>query len=62
MEIVIDPDVQAVAEFMQRNVPAARLASVAKALNELGPLLWGASAATPKETVRAICLREIAPV
>jgi hypothetical protein len=32
MELVIDPDVKAVAEFMQANLTAAKLVSVAKGL------------------------------
>ena len=41
MELVIDPDVKAVAEFMQSTLAAARLVPVAKAVSELAPLLWG---------------------
>lgn len=36
-----DPDVQAVAEFMQQNVQAARLVGVAAGVSVLAPLLWG---------------------
>jgi hypothetical protein len=41
MELVVDPDVKAVAEFMQKNIPAARLASVADGLAGIAPSLWG---------------------
>lgn len=41
MELLIDDDVKAVAEFMQQHVPAAKLASLASAVAELAPLLWG---------------------
>lgn len=37
----IDPDLQAVAEFMQRSIPTARLVSVAAGLHAMAPLLWG---------------------
>lgn len=40
MEIVIDPDVKAVAEFMQKSMPAAKLVSVASAVAALAPILW----------------------
>jgi hypothetical protein len=41
MLLKIDPDVKAVAEFMQSTLAAARLAPVASGLNALAPLLWG---------------------
>lgn len=41
MRVVVDDDVQAVAGFMQANVPASRLTSVANALAVLAPVLWG---------------------
>ena len=41
MELEIDPDVKAVAEFMQSNMPAAKLVSVASAIAALAPILWG---------------------
>lgn len=56
MRLEIDPDVQAVAEFMQRNVPAARLVSVAEAAAKLAPILWGGY---EKEGVSALLLREM---
>lgn len=56
MRLEIDPDVQAVTEFMQRNVPAARLVSVAEAAAKLAPILWGEY---EKEGVSALLLREL---
>jgi hypothetical protein len=41
MELLIDPDVKAVAEFMQFRLPAVRLVSVARAVSAVAPLLWG---------------------
>jgi hypothetical protein len=41
MNLEIDPDVKAVAEFMQGNLPASRLVSVASAVAALAPILWG---------------------
>jgi hypothetical protein len=40
MEIKLDSDVQAVAEFMQANVSATKLVSVAEDLSKIGRLLW----------------------
>lgn len=39
--IAINDDVQTIAEFMQSNLPATRLVGVARALNQLAPILWG---------------------
>jgi hypothetical protein len=41
MMLEMDPDLQAVAEFMQTNLPATKLASVATAIGWLAPVLWG---------------------
>jgi hypothetical protein len=41
MEIILDPDVLAVIEFMQSRVRAARLVSVANAIGSLAVPLWG---------------------
>jgi hypothetical protein len=40
MELIMDGDLQAVAEFMQSNVPAAKLVSVADSLTAVARLLW----------------------
>jgi len=39
--IEIDPDVHSVAEFMQTQIAASRLVSVASQLAAIAPLLWG---------------------
>ncbi len=41
MEIIIDPDVKAVAEFMQARIEARKLVGVAEGLRAVAPLLWG---------------------
>jgi hypothetical protein len=41
MKVVMDEDVKRVAEFMQENVPADRLAAVARGVGQLAPILWG---------------------
>jgi hypothetical protein len=41
IELIIDSDVKDVAEFMQSNMPAAKLVSVASAMAALAPILWG---------------------
>jgi hypothetical protein len=60
MEIVVDQDMQAVAEFMQRNIPADRLVAVAKGVGDIAPILWGHVAGSPKESLRPLLLRESA--
>lgn len=40
-QLVIDSDVKSVAEYMLENVEAAKLLSVANAVAQLAPLLWG---------------------
>lgn len=40
MDLIIDPDVKAVAEFMQRNIAAARLIQVAEGVRSLAWILW----------------------
>jgi hypothetical protein len=41
LRIETDPDVLAVVTFMQENLTADRLVSVAEALTGLAPALWG---------------------
>ena len=55
MDLIIDEDVKAVAEFMQRNLPTAKLVPVAEALVMLAPAFWGAF---ETESVAALRLRE----
>jgi hypothetical protein len=38
----IDQDVEAVAEFMQRNIPASKLVAVSDSIKALAPIMWGA--------------------
>jgi len=47
MELVLDDDVKAVAEFMQGNITASKLISVASAIAALAPILWGRYAPEP---------------
>lgn len=54
MDLVIDNDVKAVAAYMQAHVPAARLVSVANAVQALAPILWAQYA---QEGVSALLLR-----
>jgi hypothetical protein len=58
MELIIDPDVKAVAEFMQSSVQACRLVSVAQAVAKLAPILWDIYDA---EAVRALSLEHPQP-
>lgn len=39
--VVLDDDVQAVLEFMQRRVAAQKLVGVARAVADVAPILWG---------------------
>ena len=41
MELIIDDDVKSVAEFMQSCSPATKLVSVAEAVANIAPILWG---------------------
>lgn len=41
MQVKLDEHVQAVLEFMQRNVPTDRLVSVAREIDAFAPHLWG---------------------
>ena len=58
MTLSADPDVQAVAEFMQACIPTARLVGVAAGVSALAPLLWGHYEA---EAVRSLRLRADGP-
>ena len=50
--LVADPDVQAVAEFMQARIAASRLVAVADGLAAMAPLLWGRYAAEAVQALR----------
>jgi hypothetical protein len=54
MELVIDPDVKAVAEFMQERFRASRLRSIADGVAALGPLLWSEYEVESLRTLRLI--------
>jgi hypothetical protein len=41
MKAVIDPDVEAVAKFVDRNIPASKRVGVTNKLAEITSLLWG---------------------
>ena len=41
MQLEMDGDVKAVAEFMQQNIPASKLVGVATVIGQLAPILWG---------------------
>jgi hypothetical protein len=53
MDVVLDADIKAVAEFMQGNIPASKLVGVAKHLPALAKLLWGDC---PQETCTPMSL------
>lgn len=55
MDLEIDQDVKAVAEFMQRNIAASKLVAVASTVAAMAPLLW---AHHDSEPVRGMFLRE----
>lgn len=40
MDVIIDPDVKSVLQFMQSNVPASKLLAVADGVADLARLLW----------------------
>lgn len=47
MQIVLDSDVQAVVDFMRREVPANKLRFVAKAIARVAELAWSEDSPTP---------------
>lgn len=55
MEFSVDPDVKAVAEFMQRNIAASKLVPVANAVAAMAPNLWGHHGSEP---ISPMILRE----
>lgn len=54
LTLSMDPDVRAVASFMQQEVPAARLVAVARAVAELAPSLWGKHEPEGCEAIRLV--------
>jgi hypothetical protein len=59
MDLIIDGDVQAVAEFMQVNIPATRLVAVATHVAAIAPILWGIH---PAESVIPLRLAPSTPI
>jgi hypothetical protein len=59
MQIAADPDLLAVAEFMQSRLTADRLVPVAHALAGIAPALWGH---LPSTEVRALSLQGVKPI
>jgi hypothetical protein len=53
MQFEVDSDVQAVLEFMQLNIPAAKLVGVAESASQMARLLWGHN---PQEPVQPCSL------
>ena len=51
MELQIDNDLKAVAEFMQAHVACGKLVSVARSISVLAPLLWGQHTVDDEELV-----------
>jgi hypothetical protein len=47
MELRMDGDLQSVAEFMQSNIPASKLMTVAEDLPKIGRLLWAQHSQEP---------------
>lgn len=54
MELFFDPDVRAVAEFMQRNIPCCRLTTVAEGVGAIAPILWGHFQSEPITTLKLV--------
>jgi hypothetical protein len=52
MQFQVDSDLQAVLEFMQVNIPTAKLVGVAESLPQMGRLLWGHFSQEPFGPVR----------
>ena len=59
MEVIIDPDIKSVAEFMQTSIAANRLVPVAEGLAKMAPILWGRFA---PEEVATLRLEEQPPI
>ncbi|MGG6429417.1 hypothetical protein ACQ5TV_05475 [Acetobacter ghanensis] len=57
-QVVMDADLKKVCEFMQRNIAADRLMSVAENVGAMAPILWGRFERKP---VMPLLLREPDP-
>jgi hypothetical protein len=53
MDLELDSDVRAVAEFMQSRIATERLVAVARGVAELAPILWGKY---PAESIEVLSL------
>ena len=53
MELIVDPDVKSVLEFMQRRLPTCKLVAVAECLPQMARLLW---TSYPQEACRVLAL------
>lgn len=51
-ELILDPDVKAVVEFIQRSFQCRRMVSIANGVAALAPILWGHWEAEDVETLR----------
>jgi hypothetical protein len=52
VEFVMDEHVKAVLEFMQENIPTAKLIGIADCLPQMGRLLWGKYRQEPFDSLR----------
>jgi hypothetical protein len=54
MNLKLDDDVRAVADFMVANIPAGRLVSVANCVSTIAPAIWGHHKSEPVVTIRLV--------
>jgi len=54
MRIKTDPDIEKVADFMDRNLSCDRMLGVAAGLNAIAPLLWGRYAQGPVQALSPV--------
>jgi hypothetical protein len=54
-ELLIDPDLKAVLEFMQERMEASRLVAVASGVAAIAPLLWGQYSTEEVKLIQLIC-------
>lgn len=55
MNVVMDPDVQRVMEFMHNGTAANRLVNVAQGVAALAPILWGRYGSEPVQALELEC-------
>ena len=58
LNLVTDPDVLRVVEYMQASVPNNKLTGVARGISELAPILWGKEQSGPWDKVNTLLLTE----